>query len=79
MVVPQLVGELGWRAPYWTGLVLALAGALPVARGPAGAGRRRRGSPRHRRRGVIGDRRLWPLAAVQMATFGLSVVAGTGS
>jgi len=25
---------------------------------------------------VIGDRRLWPLAAVQIATFGLSVVAG---
>ena len=30
MVVPQLVGSLGWRAPYWTGLVLALLGALPV-------------------------------------------------
>ncbi len=25
---------------------------------------------------MIGDRRLWPLAAVQIATFGLSVVAG---
>ena len=32
--------------------------------------------PAARRRGVIGDRRLWPLAAVQIATFGLSVVAG---
>ena len=30
MIVPQLVGPLGWRAPYWTGLVLALGGALPV-------------------------------------------------
>ena len=28
MVVPQLVGELGWRAPFWTGLVLALAGVV---------------------------------------------------
>ena len=25
---------------------------------------------------MLGDRRLWPLGAVQMATFGLSVVAG---
>jgi MFS family permease len=76
MVVPQLVGSLGWRAPYWTGLVLALAGALPVlaarpADAPSHAGAH--GTPR---RGVIGDRRLWPLAAVQIATFGLSVVAG---
>ena len=28
MVVPQLAGELGWRAPFWTGLVLALAGVV---------------------------------------------------
>jgi MFS family permease len=76
MVVPQLVGSLGWRAPYWTGLVLALAGALPVlAAGRAGV-------PRHPdthealQRSVLGDRRLWPLGVVQMATFGLSVVAG---
>jgi len=76
MVVPQLVGSLGWRTPYWTGLTLALLGALPVlATRPAA-------TPHHTdayetpRRGVIGDRRLWPLAAVQIATFGLSVVAG---
>ena len=32
MVVPQLVGSLGWRAPYWTGLVLALARRAPRSR-----------------------------------------------
>ena len=77
MVVPQLVGSLGWRAPYWTGLVLALLGALPVL---AARHTRRAAPPRAGRgrggQGVIGDRRLWPLAAVQIATFGLSVVAG---
>ena len=31
MVVPQLVGELGWRAPFWTGLALALVALLPVS------------------------------------------------
>ena len=35
MVVPQLVGSLGWRAPYWTGLVLALARRAPRPRGAA--------------------------------------------
>ena len=43
MIVPQLVGSLGWRAPYWTGLVLALAGAPP---GPRRAARPRSTTPR---------------------------------
>ena len=30
MVVPPLTDATGWRAPYWTGAVLALAAALPV-------------------------------------------------
>lgn len=76
MVVPQLVGSLGWRAPYWTGLALALAGALPVLaarRTPVGGHAH---DPEAPRRSVFRDRRLWPPAAVQMATFGLAVVAG---
>ena len=77
MVVPQLVGSLGWRAPYWTGLVLALARRAPRPRGEAHAACHSTPKlPEARRQGVIGDRRLWPLAAVQIATFGLSVVAG---
>ena len=75
MVVPQLVESLGWRAPYWTGLVLALAGALPVlAARPLVLPDPQ--STRTPRRAVIGDRRLWPLAAVQLRPFGLRVVAG---
>jgi MFS family permease len=76
MVVPQLVGSLGWRAPYWTGLALALAGALPVLaarRTPVGGHAH---DPEAPRRSVFRDRRLWPPAAVQTATFGLAVVAG---
>ncbi len=76
MVIPQLVGELGWRAPFWTGLVLAVAGLLPVfgARRPTPA--REASDSRQPTRSVVSDRSLWPLAAVQMASFGLSVVAG---
>ena len=70
-IVP-LLGGLGWRAPFWTGLVLALA-CLPVvlpAPDPEPARTDRRAA------GVLRDRRLRPLGAVQAATFGLSVVAG---
>ncbi len=72
MIVPQLYGPLGWRAPFWSGLVLAGACALPVL-----AARTGRESPRDSvRAGVLRDRRLWPLGALQAATFGLSIVAG---
>ena len=50
MVVPQLVGELGWRAPFWTGLALALVAVLPVSRRRSldpGHASRRRGPRRH--------------------------------
>jgi predicted MFS family arabinose efflux permease len=76
MVVPQLVPALGWRAPYWTGLALAVAGTVPVlaaGRAAADGHEEADGTPRV---SVFRDRGLWPLAAVQMATFGLSVVAG---
>lgn len=76
MVVPQLVGELGWRAPFWTGLGLATVGVLPVLAARRTAPTRGGRAKERPRRGVLGDRSLWPLAAVQMATFGLSVVAG---
>ena len=74
---PAARRQLGWRAPYWTGLVLALAGALPVL---AARARRRAPAPRCPR-GVAGGAcsatgASGRSAAVQMATFGLSVVAG---
>ena len=38
MIVPQIVGGLGWRAPFWTGLALALVAVLPVLAARAGTG-----------------------------------------
>jgi MFS family permease len=76
MIVPQLVGELGWRAPYWTGLALAAAAILPVLGARRSPPSRVPGAPASPGLSVLGDRRLWPLGGVQMATFGLSVVAG---
>ena len=43
-VTPQLVGELGWRAPYWSGLVIAVATGLVALAAP----RVRRSRPLHR-------------------------------
>lgn len=71
-VVPLLDGPLGWRAPFWTGLALALVCVPVVLRAGGGAGSLHAGE----RAGVLGDRRLLPLGLVQAATFGLSVVAG---
>jgi MFS family permease len=76
MIVPQLVGPLGWRAPFWTGLVLALAGVVPVLLAGRAPVAHHPDAHEALQGGVLRDRRLWPLAAVQMATFGLSVVAG---
>ena len=71
MLVPALTEWAGWRAPYWTALVLASAAAGPVlaARGLPRAGG-------HAAATVLRDRRLLPLGALQAASFGLAVVAG---
>jgi MFS family permease len=71
-IVPLLDGALGWRAPYWTGLALALVCFVPLLAAPEPAPSRRR----EEASGVTRDRRLLPLGAIQAATFGLSVVAG---
>jgi hypothetical protein len=67
-IVPQLAG---WRAPYWSslvvcGFVLAVLVAAPrpeLVRHPT-------------RLAVLGDRRLYPLAVLHACSFGLSIVAG---
>lgn len=70
MVVPPLTEATDWRAPYWSAAVLACAAAVPALVAS--------GLPRvpHPGSGVVRDRRLLPLGALQAATFGLAVVAG---
>jgi MFS transporter, NNP family, nitrate/nitrite transporter len=67
-VVPQLEDELGWRAPYWSALAIALAVAVVLAASPRDLRARRA------RAAILADRHLLRLAVVQTATFGLSVV-----
>jgi MFS family permease len=70
MIVPPLTEETGWRAPYWSAIALAFVAALPVlaARGLPQVG--------HAAGGVVRDRGLLVLGALQAATFGLAVIAG---
>jgi predicted MFS family arabinose efflux permease len=67
-VVPQLAG---WRAPYWSSLVVCALVVLVLAAAP------RPELARHPARlAVLGDRRLYPLAVLHGCSFGLSIVAG---
>ena len=70
MVVPPLTAATSWRAPYWSGAVLALLAAVPTL---AATGLPRVG---HVGSWVLRDRRLLPIGVLQAATFGLAVVAG---
>jgi nitrate/nitrite transporter NarK len=69
-IVPQLEPSLGWRAPYWCGLAVAVLSAAILAAAPA---------PKlqivTRRAGLVADWRLVRLGLLHGATFGLSVVA----
>lgn len=68
-IVPQLQG---WRAPYWTALVLALPVALVLAAIPS-----TKRPPRHRSRlPVLSDRRLYRLSYLHTCSFGITIVAG---
>jgi predicted MFS family arabinose efflux permease len=71
-IVPQLEEALGWRAPYWTALALALAVLVAVlALAPAAA---EPGRSAAARAGVVRDRRLWRLAVLYSASYGLGLV-----
>jgi MFS family permease len=76
-VVPQFEGALGWRAPYWTSLVVAAAAlaVLLVSRTWRLTRERRVRAPRGAA-GVLRDRRLYRLALLYTTTYGLSVVIG---
>lgn len=71
--VPLLDGMLGWRAPYWTALALAVAALPLLLLGPRDVLSQR---PERTDSRLLGDRRLYRLGVVHGATFGLSVVAG---
>ncbi len=76
-VVPQVESWLQWRSPYLTALAATLAALVALAAGPADAPRR----PGRGGRGVpvaavLADSRLYRLAALYAASFGLSVVVG---
>jgi MFS family permease len=67
-IVPQLAG---WRAPYWSSLVVCAVVLALVLVSP------RPELVRHQARlAVLGDRRLYPLAVLHTCSFGLSIVAG---
>jgi MFS family permease len=76
-VVPLVADLVGWRAPFWTSLAIAVCAlGLLLAAG-------RRGCPRGRRRGyaprpqsILRDLRLYRLAALYSASYGLSVIVG---
>lgn len=74
-VVPALEDVLGWRAPFWTALAVSLAAlglvfAARTGEPPAPSGRLRLGA----RSGVVRDRRLYRLAVLYTASYGLGVV-----
>jgi len=76
-VVPQAEPWLQWRAPYWTALFVAAAALLALTAGPADSAQ----SPRvhedaARSSNVLRDPRLYRLAVLYAASFGLSVVVG---
>lgn len=74
-VVPVLAGPFGWRAPFLSGLVLALACVplVAVARAdvPVDEAHERASAAE-----LFRNRRLYRFAAVHAASFGLSVVIG---
>jgi predicted MFS family arabinose efflux permease len=71
-IVPQLEDALGWRAPYWTALALSVAVlALVLALAPRTA---EPSSGPEARFGVARDRRLYRLAVLYSASYGLGVV-----
>jgi MFS transporter, NNP family, nitrate/nitrite transporter len=70
LIVPPLTDATSWRAAYASGLALALLAAALVmgVRGLPPVGRTDRG--------VLRDVTLLPLGVLQVATFGLAVIAG---
>ena len=79
-VVPWLEPALDWRAPYISGLAVALVALLVLLaawqRAPGGIAHAARGDSALLLGSLWRDARLYRLAAMHMASMGLSVVVG---
>src|SRR5205823_6117982 len=75
-VVSQLDGWLGWRAPYWTALVVGIGGLAVLLAAPADRPRVRTERELDVPAGLLRDRRLYRLAVLYGASLGLSLVVG---
>ncbi len=73
-IVPALDGPLGWRSPFVTAAVLAIAIGALIATAPEAP--RTRTHMSDTTAGVVRDRNLYRFAAIHTAAFGLSVVVG---
>ena len=73
-VVPLLEIEYGWQASYLSGLAISLAGLFVLLAAPVDSAHLERAGKRAA--GVLKDRRLYRLAILFSATFGLSVILG---
>ena len=73
-LVPLLDGAFGWRAPFWSGAAIALAGFALVAAAPATAGARRGAAVSTR--ALLRDRSLARFGLLHSVSFGFSVIIG---
>jgi MFS family permease len=74
-VVPQVEASVGWRAPFLTAVLVAAAGLAVLIAGPVDPARSARPATGPLA-GVVRDRRLYPFAAMHIATLGLAIVIG---
>lgn len=75
-VVSQLDGWLGWRAPFWTALVVGVAGLAVLGAAPPERRRVRAERELDVPAGILRDTRLYRLAVLYAASLGLSLVVG---
>ena len=75
-VVSRLDGWLGWRAPFWTALVVGVAGFAVLVTAPPDRPRARAERELDVPAGILRDRRLYRLAVLYGASLGLSLVVG---
>ncbi len=75
-VVSQLDGWLGWRAPFWTALVVGAGGLAVLLAAPPEPRRVRAERELDVPAGILRDSRLYRLAVLYAASLGLSLVVG---